>query len=54
MATGQMGEVIRHLRRTVLLREGAGLTDGELLGCFVEHRDEAAFAALVRRHGPLV
>jgi RNA polymerase sigma factor (sigma-70 family) len=38
----------------VLLQDGAGLTDGELLGCFVEHRDDAAFAALVKRHGPLV
>jgi RNA polymerase sigma factor (sigma-70 family) len=34
--------------------DGEGLTDGELLGCFIEHRDEAAFAALVRRHGPMV
>src|SRR5215467_6965934 len=54
MATSQMSDVIQHLRRTVLLREGCGLTDGQLLGCFIEHRDEAAFAALVRRHGPMV
>jgi RNA polymerase sigma factor (sigma-70 family) len=32
----------------------AGLTDAELLSCFLEHRDEAAFAALVQRHGPMV
>jgi DNA-directed RNA polymerase specialized sigma24 family protein len=38
----------------VLLRAGAGLTDGQLLGCFIDHRDEAAFASLVRRHGPIV
>src|SRR5882724_3853257 len=49
-----MNTVIQHLRRAVLLREGAGMTDGQLLGCFVEQRDEAAFAALVRRHGPMV
>ncbi|HJT78643.1 MAG TPA: sigma-70 family RNA polymerase sigma factor [Gemmataceae bacterium] len=54
MATGQMSEVIHQIRKTVLLRDGAGLTDGQLLGCFLEYRDEAAFAALVRRHGPMV
>jgi RNA polymerase sigma-70 factor (ECF subfamily) len=32
----------------------AGLTDGQLLGQFVARRDEAAFGALVRRHGPMV
>src|SRR6516162_3878344 len=46
--------VIQQLRRTVLLQDGAGLTDGEVLGCFIEHRDDAAFAALVKRHGQLV
>jgi RNA polymerase sigma-70 factor (ECF subfamily) len=30
------------------------MTDGQLLGAFVERRDGAAFAALVRRHGPMV
>jgi hypothetical protein len=30
MATSQMSEVIQHRRRKVLLREGAGLTDGQL------------------------
>jgi RNA polymerase sigma factor (sigma-70 family) len=54
MASSKMNEVMHHLRRIVLLRDGAGLTDGQLLGCFIEHRDEAAFAALVRRHGPMV
>jgi RNA polymerase sigma factor (sigma-70 family) len=54
MATSQMSEVLQHLRRAALLRDGAGLSDGQLLGCFIEYRDEAAFAALVRRHGPMV
>src|ERR1044071_5209532 len=31
-----------------------GLTDGQLLARFVAARDECAFAALVRRHGPMV
>src|SRR5689334_12137358 len=51
MATSK---AVQQLRRTVLLQGGAGLTDGELLACFVEHRDDAAFTALVRRHGPMV
>ena len=28
--------------------------DAELLGQFLGHRDEAAFAELLRRHGPIV
>src|SRR5947208_3590144 len=40
--------------RAVLLRDGAGLTDGQLLECFIARRDDAAFEALVRRHGPMV
>ena len=54
MATSQMSDVIQHLRRTVLLREGAGLTDGQLLEGYISRRDQAALAALVRRHGPMV
>jgi RNA polymerase sigma factor (sigma-70 family) len=41
------------LRRAVQ-PSGAGLTDGQLLRQYFAHRDEAAFAALVRRHGPMV
>ena len=54
MATRQMNEVIEHLRRTVLLQDVAGLTDGQLLACFVANRDEGALEALVRRHGAMV
>jgi len=54
MATSQMSEVIQHLRRAVLLQEGVGLTDGQLLADYISRRDEAALAALVRRHGPMV
>jgi RNA polymerase sigma factor (sigma-70 family) len=54
MGTSQMSEVIQHLRRAVLLREGAGLTDGQLLKDYLNRREEAALAALVRRHGPMV
>ena len=54
MATGQMSEVLQHLRRAALLRDGAGLTDGQLLEGYISRRDEAALAALVQRHGPMV
>jgi RNA polymerase sigma factor (sigma-70 family) len=49
-----MSDVIRHLRRALLPRHGAGLTDGQLLESFLSRRDEAALAALVQRHGPMV
>ncbi len=52
MATSQMSGVIQHLRS--ILRDAAGLTDGQLLEDYISRRDEAAFAALVRRHGPMV
>src|SRR5438874_5795175 len=54
MATGQLSGVIQHLRRALLLRDGAGLTDQQLLEDYTSRRDEAALAALVRRHGPMV
>ncbi len=47
-------EVIHHIRRAAILRDAAGLTDAQLMGYFVERRDEAAFAALVKQHGPMV
>ncbi len=52
MATSPMSGVIQHLRR--VLRDGAGLTDGQLLEDYISRRDEAAIAALVRRHEKMV
>jgi RNA polymerase sigma factor (sigma-70 family) len=54
MADEAASNVIKHLRRAVLLHDGAGLTDGELLEAFVAQRDGTCFEALVRRHGPMV
>jgi RNA polymerase sigma factor (sigma-70 family) len=48
MATGAR-QVLLHLQQA-----GSGLTDGQLLGRFIATRDEPSFAALVRRHGPMV
>jgi RNA polymerase sigma factor (sigma-70 family) len=53
MATSQVNELIEHLRGA-LLRDGAGLTDEQLLERFISRRDETALAVLVRRHGPMV
>ena len=38
----------------MLLRDGAGLTDGQLLEDYISRRGETALAALVQRHGPMV
>lgn len=43
------------MKQTRLLSQaGAALSDGMLVEKFVASRDESAFAALVRRHGPMV
>jgi RNA polymerase sigma factor (sigma-70 family) len=49
MHTSGLRRALDHLR----LADG-GLADGQLLARFIDGRDEAAFAALVRRHGPMV
>ncbi len=54
MATGEMNGVLRHLRGLALRRDAAGLSDEELLERFLACREEAAFAVLLRRHGPMV
>jgi DNA-directed RNA polymerase specialized sigma24 family protein len=54
MAIPQSGSILHHLRQTVLRHDGAGLTDGQLLRAFLYRSDEAAFEALVRRHGPMI
>lgn len=54
MPTGLTTRMIEHLRQVVLPRDGTELSDGELLGCFIERRDDAAIAALVERHGTMV
>lgn len=52
MATS-LNTFLEHLHH-LLAPPGGDLTDGQLLARFVAARDEASFAALVRRHGPMV
>jgi RNA polymerase sigma factor (sigma-70 family) len=54
MAARHLTHVVQTLRRATLPGEDAGRTDGQLLERYVRGREEAAFAALVRRHGPMV
>ncbi len=53
MATAAQHPVIRYIRR-LSTAPADGPSDADLLGRFVRHGDHAAFAALVRRHGPTV
>jgi RNA polymerase sigma factor (sigma-70 family) len=54
MRTTGANQLIRLLRHAVLRQNGAGLTDSQLLELYVTQRDEAAFDALIRRHGSMV
>lgn len=44
----------KHLRNLTAAARADGLPDRELIARFAAGRDEDAFAALVRRHGPMV
>ena len=52
MAASPNTETLRFLRG--IAGDDAGQTDADLVGRFVDRRDEAAFALLVRRHGAMV
>jgi C-terminal peptidase prc len=54
MPPGQLRTVVHHLRRMVGPAASARLSDRQLLKRFAATRDEAAFATLLERHGPLV
>ena len=54
MATKHTNLLLQHVRRILTAQETQQLPDRELLRRFARERDEAAFATLVRRHGPMV
>jgi DNA-directed RNA polymerase specialized sigma24 family protein len=54
MADTPLTPVVHHIHKLLRSAEAADKTDAHLLGQYIHRRDEDAFAALVRRHGPLV
>jgi RNA polymerase sigma factor (sigma-70 family) len=54
MTTTPTKAVLRHIRGLIAAEHTGQMPDGELLERFATRREEAAFTALVRRHGPLV
>jgi RNA polymerase sigma factor (sigma-70 family) len=54
MSSARAGHVLQHIRRLGASRPGAAPPDVQLLERFTSLSDQAAFAALVRRHGPMV
>jgi RNA polymerase sigma factor (sigma-70 family) len=54
MAAGEANSLLRHLRRLAGTAEAQGASDRALIESFVSDRDDAAFATLFRRHGPMV
>src|SRR5437016_4222356 len=54
MPEEKVSPILRFIRKIAADGETAGLSDRQLLERFIARRDEAAFAALLSRHGPLV
>src|SRR5262249_52905270 len=54
MAGGRTTLILQHIRKLAESQATDRLPDRELLGRFARQHDEDAFAALVRRHGPMV
>jgi RNA polymerase sigma factor (sigma-70 family) len=54
MAQPLFSDLLRHIRRTAVASQVAGLEDSQLLERFISQHDEAAFTLLLRRHGPMV
>ena len=54
MSSRAMRNALDWVRLTLRENEAAAQPDAQLLEAFLELRDETAFAAIVRRHGPMV
>jgi RNA polymerase sigma factor (sigma-70 family) len=54
VTTAPINRLVHDLARTLAADDLAAVPDAELLARFRDHRDPAAFEAVVRRHGPRV
>src|SRR6516164_2966712 len=54
MAGKTLTDVVRNIGRLAKLRADLAMPDADLLERYILQRDEAAFEALLHRHGPLV
>lgn len=54
MRSSSMTVAVDYLRRTLSLQDATDMTDGQLVEAFIASKDQAAFEALLRRHGPMV
>jgi len=54
MAEAEYSLILRSIRRLAEDESVRKLSDQHLLRQFSDHRDEAAFGMLLRRHGPMV
>src|SRR5262245_28310382 len=54
MTHGHLSLVLRNIRQLANVYPADDATDGQLLAQFAACRQETAFAALLKRHGPMV
>ena len=54
MAGKQLGDAVKQFQRLFNVGTTSGLTDDQLLARFSTQSDDAAFEALLERHGPMV
>src|SRR5262249_12945792 len=54
MVSNRLSEVLQHVRRALIRGDMAGLTEKQLLECFINNKENAALEALMRRYSPMV
>jgi RNA polymerase sigma factor (sigma-70 family) len=54
MSSVQVGVILRHIRQLSAVHKDDDVPDRQLLERFAASHDEAAFAVLLKRHGPMV